>query len=217
MRYASVSARAEYRVRSGMRSVLASFLRGLVFVTPIGLTTLVVVYGFRVIDGALRRLSGIDLPAVGLVILVVLVTGLGVLLSQERLRALLSRIDDVFDRVPGVRFVHSSARDVVNALSGEGRQYDTAVAVELMPGSDVRAFGFVTRESLTHLGLPSDHVTVYLPQAYNVAGQLLAVPRSRLMPLAVAVPELMSFVVSGGMSGLHEGGQRRRPTASGAS
>jgi uncharacterized membrane protein len=43
---------------------------------------------------------------------------------------------------------------------------------------------------------------VYFPQSYNFAGSLVAVPAKRVRALEVKSSELMSFVVSGGVTGL---------------
>ena len=69
----------------------------------------------------------------------------------------------------------------------------------------VRVLGFVTRDALVGLQLP-EHVAVYLPQSYNFAGNLLIVPRSAIEPLSLSSGELMTFIVSGGVSGLGVGG-----------
>jgi uncharacterized membrane protein len=65
-------------------------------------------------------------------------------------------------------------------------------------------FGFVTRQGLGALGFPT-HVAVYLPQSYNFAGQLIIVPSDQVEPIDVPSGELMTFIVSGGVSGLGVG------------
>jgi uncharacterized membrane protein len=64
--------------------------------------------------------------------------------------------------------------------------------------------GFVTRTGLRPLGL-ADHVAVYFPPAYNFAGNVLAVPESLVVPLEIPSSELMTFIVSGGVSGFGVG------------
>jgi uncharacterized membrane protein len=58
----------------------------------------------------------------------------------------------------------------------------------------------VTKESLEFLGL-LDHVAVYLPQSYNFAGNLLVFPSDQVSPLNAKGSEVMTFVLSGGISG----------------
>src|SRR5262249_50667071 len=71
----------------------------------------------------------------------------------------------------------------------------------ILPGSRARMLGFVTREHLEALGMKGE-VAVYFPQSYNFAGYLAVVPRDQVEPLDVSTTDLMTFVVSGGVSGL---------------
>ena len=50
-----------------------------------------------------------------------------------------------------------------------------------------------------------ESVAVYFPQSYNFAGYLLVVPRSQVELLDVAAAELMTFIISGGVSGFGVG------------
>jgi uncharacterized membrane protein len=63
--------------------------------------------------------------------------------------------------------------------------------------------GFVTAEGQDRLGMPG-FVAVYLPQAYNFAGNLIIVPSSRVEPVDAEAAEIMAFIVSGGVSGSAE-------------
>jgi uncharacterized membrane protein len=184
-----------------MKRIVRWFLQGLVYFVPIALTLFLIVTCFRAIDGALGRLIGVDIPGVGLLILVGLVTVLGFLLSNYLSRRVLGLIEAVLDKLPLVKLLHTSVKDLLGAVVGDDRKFDTPVAVEVMPGSGVHAFGFVTRDSLDEVGLPQGMVAVYLPQSYNFAGQLVAVPRARVQKIRGESAEIMAFIVSGGITG----------------
>ena len=184
-----------------MKRLVRWFLQGLVYFVPIALTVFALVTGFRTIDTALGNLVGIDVPGAGLLILVVLVTTLGFLLSNYLSRRLLGAFEGLLDRVPLVKLLHGSVKDLLGAVVGEQRKFDVPVAVEFFPGTDVRAFGFVTRDSVSDLGLGDHLVAVYLPQSYNFGGQLLVVPRSRVQQLETEAGAMLAMVVSGGVAG----------------
>lgn len=178
------------------------FLRGLIYLVPIALTVAVFVWSFRAIDGLLGAVLGREVfPGVGVAVLVALTTVFGFLLSNYLSGRVLKLFEDLLDRLPFARLLHTSAKDLMGAFVGEKRRFDAAVAVELIPGSGVRALGFVTRPSVAELGIAGDPVAVYLPQAYNWAGQLVLVPRDRVEPLTADAGEMMAFIVSGGVSG----------------
>lgn len=189
-----------------MKRLVRWFLQGLIYFVPIALTVFVLVASFRAIDGGLRDLLGIDVPGAGVLILVVLVTLLGFLLSNFLSRRVLGLFERLLDRLPLVKLLHTSVKDLMGAFVGDKRRFDVPVSIEIIAGSDVRAFGFVTRDSLADLGLGDELVAVYLPQSYNFAGQLLAVPRGRVRPLEHDSAAMMAFVVSGGVSGVKQAG-----------
>jgi uncharacterized membrane protein len=131
----------------------------------------------------------------------VIITLVGFLTSNVVGRAAFDATERFLTRLPLAKLVYTSIRDLVGAFVGEKKRFDRPVAVALMPGSRVRALGFVTRDRLDGLGM-KDHVAVYFPQSYNFAGYLAAIPRDQIEPLAVSTTDLMTFVVSGGISGL---------------
>ncbi len=45
------------------------------------------------------------------------------------------------------------------------------------------------------------HVAVYLPQSYNIAGNLVLVPADRVVTIEGDSSDVMSFIVSGGVTG----------------
>jgi uncharacterized membrane protein len=192
-----------------MTRLVTWFLRGLVYLVPIALTVYVFWVSFRVVDGLLGRLLGTTIPGVGLALLLVLITAFGALLSNYLSARVLALLERVLDRLPFARLLHTSAKDLMGAFVGEKRRFDTAVAVQLIAGSDVRALGFVTRTALADLGLGADTVAVYFPQAYNWGGQVLIVPRARIEPLRTDAAEVMTFIVSGGVSGATAAQPRR--------
>ena len=184
-----------------MNRLVRWFLQGLIYFVPIALTVFVLVASFRAIDRTLGGLLGVDVPGVGVAVLVVVVTVLGFLLSNFLSRRILGLFERVLDRLPLVKLLHTSVKDLMGAFVGDQRRFDQPVAVEIAPGTDVHAFGFVTRDSLADLGLGEELVAVYLPQSYNFAGQLLAVPRGRVRKIEHDAAEMMALVVSGGVSG----------------
>jgi uncharacterized membrane protein len=97
-----------------------------------------------------------------------------------------------------VNFIYSSIRDFFDAFVGDKRRFTQAVLVNVL-AEEVWMVGFLTDEDLTKLELGADYVAVYVPQAYNVAGQLYMVKRSRIRPLDdLASTDVMKYAVTGG-------------------
>ena len=180
-----------------MKRLLGYFLRGLVVLAPLAVTVYVCVLVFRTIDGWL----GLPYPGAGFVATVALVTLVGFLASSllaQALARLLAIVERALTRLPFVRLLYTSTKDLLNAFVGERRRFDRPVAIALV--GEVRALGFVTSPDLARLRLPG-MIAVYLPQSYNFAGNLVVVPAALVAPLAADSADVMAFVVSGGVTG----------------
>lgn len=169
------------------------FLQGLVFLLPVGLTVWLFVVAFRILDGWL----GVSIPGVGILVLVLSTTIVGFFTKRFVSRSAATAIDKFFKKVPLAALVYSSVKDLMGAFVGEKKRFDKPVLVELESG--LHGLGFLTRPSLEALGLP-DHVGVYFPQAYNFAGQMIVVPRSRVKPANMESSQFMAFIVSAGIT-----------------
>ena len=180
-----------------MRKLLNYFLRGLVLVVPLAITLYVCWIVFVRIDGWL----GLSIPGLGFVVTVVVITLIGLLGSNLITRGLVSVVDQTLGRLPFVRLLYTSTKDLLNAFVGEKRRFDKPVLVRISTASDARIVGFVTQDSLDRLGLPG-YASVYFPQSYNFAGNLVVFPASQLEPLDAASADVMAFIVSGGVTGV---------------
>jgi uncharacterized membrane protein len=107
-------------------------------------------------------------------------------------------IEQLFARVPLVKLIYSNIRDLIGAFVGDSKKFDQPVAVEV--GGGVKLLGFLTREDVDELGV-ADHMGVYFPQSYNIAGQVMLVPSERVTRLSIPASDAMSFIVSGGVAG----------------
>lgn len=180
-----------------MRVLVRYFLRGLLVFVPAVLTIAIVVFVFRTVDAWM----GLPIPGAGFVATIALIVVVGALASNFVTRRLVEFVEDLFRKLPFVKLLYSAIRDVTDAFVGERKGFDRPVLVTLDEASGLSLVGFMTRDSLREAGLP-DHVSVYFPQSYNFAGNLLVVPRRLVTPLAVRGADAMAFVVSGGAAEL---------------
>jgi uncharacterized membrane protein len=185
-------------MKRALGSLLKYFVRGLIVLAPIALTFWILWHVFRTVDGLipLPDMPWIK-PGVGFALVVTLVTFIGLLTTNLLAAQALGIGQRLLARLPFVKLLYTSIRDLTEAFVGEKKLFDRPVLVTF-PG-DVQVVGFVTREDLGELGL-SDRVAVYMPQSYNFAGNLLLVPRARLQPLDRPASAALAFVVSGGLT-----------------
>jgi len=183
-----------------VKRLVGYFVRGCLVSAPVGLTLYILFTTLNAIDQWLH----IGIPGVGLLLTLILVTLVGALTSNVVGRSLVEATDRALKRLPLVKLIYTSIKDLINAFMGDKKSFNRPVVVTLNPGSGLRALGFITRDGLATLGMP-EHVAVYFPQSYNFAGYLAVVPREQVEALDVSSAELMTFIISGGVSGLGVG------------
>lgn len=179
-----------------MNTVINYFFKGLLFLTPILVTLYVLYFIITAVDQIFR----VSIPGLGFLITMVLVTAIGFLVSTVLARGAARLIDNIFSRMPFIKMIYSAIKDLVSAFVGEKKRFDMPVLVNLFPESTVRAIGFITRESLEDIGM-AESMAVYIPQSYNFAGNVIVVPRDQVTPLKLESGKVMTFIVSGGVSG----------------
>lgn len=173
------------------------FLRGILVIAPVLITASALLWLFKKVDGILHPF--IIIPGLGLVS-VLLFIGLVGWISTFRFAKRVSRlVGNGIEHTPGVSFIYTSVRDFFEAFVGNKRRFTHAVLVNVM-ADEVWLVGFLTDEDVSSFNLgAADYVSVYIPQAYNVAGQLYVVKRERVRSLEhLSSPDVMKYAVTGG-------------------
>jgi uncharacterized membrane protein len=179
-----------------MKTLVKHFLNGCLVIVPAVVTLYAVYLVFIKVDGLLR----LRVPGLGFVVTLAAITLVGALAGNVVGKRLVGLPDRLLARVPLIKVLYTSLRDLMAAMVGERKTFDRPVLVTLSADGAVRAFGFITRDDLSRFGL-HDHVAVYFPQSINFAGQLIVLPRARVQPLDAEPAELLPMIVSGGIAG----------------
>jgi uncharacterized membrane protein len=179
-----------------MRMLTRSFAQGLLVLAPIAITLWVVVFTVTTLDEWLDT----RIPGLGIVIAATGITIIGYLTGNVVGNKLLAWLEAGMQRVPLIRILYNALRDLFGAFVGGKRKFDKPVAVEINEHG-LKVLGFLTSESFDDPQL-EDHVSVYLPESYNFAGNLVVVPKARVRPLDADGAEFMAFIVSGGVTAM---------------
>jgi uncharacterized membrane protein len=180
-----------------MARLLGYFGRGLVLLAPLVITAWVCWQLFTTVDGWL----GLPIPGAGFVATLALITGMGFLGSTFLSRTLVAMVEGLMARLPFVRLLYGSTKDLLSAFVGERRRFDRPVLLSLTADGTVQLVGFITQDSLEGIGV-LDRIAVYCPHSYNFSGQLYVASAAQVRPLDMASADAMAFVVSGGVTGL---------------
>jgi uncharacterized membrane protein len=181
------------------KRLLAYFFRGLLFVVPIALTIWII---YQVLQG-LDNLIPVNIPGLGLLIILVNITFLGYLASFFITRPFFELFDKYVTKIPLVNIIYSSVKDLIGAFVGDQKKFDVPVTVALDADHKVLKVGFITRKNLDIIDLPG-YISVYLPHSYNFSGNHFLVDSTLVNPLHMNSADAMKFVISGGVSGLED-------------
>jgi uncharacterized membrane protein len=203
--------------RAYLKKLLQYFLQGLIVLLPVGITIWVVLGLFNFVDDILPNIvhtvapgfQPIDaagrlekIPGLGFVVVVVLVFLVGWLSSLFVGVKLVSILDSILERTPGIKFIYSSVKDFLEAFAGNKKKFDKPVLVNV-DATGVWRIGFITQPNAREFGMP-DHVTVYVPHSYAISGITYIVPRERIKLLTISAADAMKYTISGGVTDVHE-------------
>ena len=180
-----------------MRTLTRSFAQGLLVLAPIAITIWVVIFTVTTLDDWLDT----GIPGLGIVIAAIGITIIGYLTGNVVGNKLLEWLEAGMQRVPLIRILYNALRDLFGAFVGTQRKFDKPVAVEVNRDG-LKVLGFLTAERFDDPQL-AGHVSVYLPESYNFAGNLIVVPSERVHPLDADGAEFMAFIVSGGVTAMN--------------
>ena len=183
-------------------------LKGLVAILPIGLTIYVVYWlgatTETLLSGPLKWLlpPGVYRPGMGLVAGFLLLFVVGLLVNAYLVRRLLGLGESLLLRVPVVKTVYASIRDLTALVNTKDRKRDLerVVMVRFGPG---RVIGFVTQDNATLPGFDGggELVAVYLPMSYQIGGYTVYLPRDQVEATDLSVEQAMRIVITGGLQG----------------
>lgn len=178
--------------------LMSYFFRGLIVVIPI----IVTIYLFYHTITWLDNLVGVKIPGLGFIISLTGITLIGFFGTGLITKPVFDIFDNLMDKTPGVKFIYSSVKDMLEAFVGDKKKFTEPVLVE-MTSSGIMKIGFITKSDLTELGAAQDlneFVGVYFPHSYNFSGNFFIVPKSKLVVLKGKNSDLMKMVVSGGVT-----------------
>jgi uncharacterized membrane protein len=184
-----------------MKKIISYFLQGLLYLVPIAATIYVVVKAVVLVDGIIP----IKFPGAGLLIILIVVTSAGFLGGTLIVRRVL-KLERLLDRVPLLKIIYSSVKDLLSAFVGKKKRFTEPVLVKM--GGDVERIGFITQKDLTHLGISADKIGVYIPFSYAVTGNLIIVPKGNVSSIKGSSADIMKFIISGGVTEIAEEPQK---------
>ncbi len=182
--------------RSLFKTITTYFFRGILITVPLSITVYVIYQVFVFLDG----LIPVEVPGLGIITLIGLLTGIGILGSTILFQPLVNWANELLNRVPLVKTIYTAIADLVTAFVGTKKKFTRPVLVKMVGQSELQKLGFITEESLEQFGIDSGKVAVYLPHSYAFSGNLYIVPKENVTPIDAKAADVMKFIISGGVA-----------------
>jgi uncharacterized membrane protein len=188
------------------------FLAGVLVTAPISIT---VYFAWAVITWIDEKVEGllpaaynpntylpVDIPGVGLIMLIVGLTLIGFLTANFLGRVIVRTGERVVARMPVVRSIYAAVKQIFETvLNSSSSSFSEVVLVEF-PRRDMWTLGLVIGETHGEIqDKTADRMfNVYLPTTPNpTSGYLVFLPRSEMIHLDMSVEDCLKMIISGGI------------------
>jgi uncharacterized membrane protein len=182
------------------------FITGLLVITPLWGTYLILKALFLTLDGVLGGLLRTHfryyVPGLGVIVLILIILLAGILATNFLGRKVFDLWESFLHRVPVIRNVYSLVKSVVDTLSIQGKEKFNRVVLIEFPRKGQYSIAFVTGVTKGEIQELTKEkvVNIYVPTTPNpTSGYLLLVPESEIIPLSMSVEDGMKMIISGGL------------------
>lgn len=140
-------------------------------------------------------------PGLGMIAGLVVVFIVGLLMKAIFVRQIFAFGEKILYRVPLIKTVYRSIRDLFDFFSPQKEGFGKVVSVSI---NGMFMIGFVTQDDTSRLpefAQQSDSVLVYIPMSYMIGGFTLLIPRKDIHECDMSMDEAMRFVLTAGITG----------------
>lgn len=196
-----------------------SLLSGILILTPITVTLLIIYWLFGQIRGLIRplvvQMLGLvmDLPGAGgvppillkvlvitatILMLLVILYLLGMISTRVMGKRLISFIEDLIKRVPFAGGLYGASKQVVEAFGGSDKPAYKSVVLVDFPGAECKALGFLT--GFIFLNGKERYAKVLIPTTPNpTTGFFELVPADQIVEVNITVEDTFKMILSMGL------------------
>ena len=203
------------------------FLTGLILVGPVYITLNLTWWFINWVDELVRPLIPIayrpetylpiKVPGTGLIVAFLAITTLGFLTANLVGRKLVELGENVLSRMPVVRPIYKSLKQIFETLFSKGGSSFRRVALVEFPSPGMWSLVFLSQTASPDIAarLPdTEHVAAFMPCTPNpTTGFFFYVPRRDLIELDITVESAMTLLMSAGMVQPNGGADQQRRLA----
>lgn len=194
-----------------MRLLRKYLIAGLLVWLPLAATVIVIKLLIELLNKTIllfppelqpETLFGISIPGFGIIIGILILVLTGVFAANLFGRKLVGYWEAILGRIPLVRTIYSSVKQVLETLfSSNSESFRRVVLIEY-PRKEIWSLGFQTNEALTAAREASekDLVSVFVPTTPNpTSGFIVMLPAEDITQLDISVEDGFKFIISMGV------------------
>ncbi|MFN4082206.1 MAG: DUF502 domain-containing protein [Bacteroidia bacterium] len=176
-----------------IRRIINYFLKGLLISLPVIVTYKII----KTLVITLDEFLELETPGLGILIVITSLIFIGIVGSSFIIQPLLDVLDDIFSKIPFVKIIYTSVKDLIEAFVGEKKKFNKPVLVEFTSG--VYKPGFVTQDDCNEFNLP-EITAVYFPHSYAFSGNVFLVECNKIKPYKGNQADFMKYIISGAVT-----------------
>jgi len=187
-----------------------TFFSGLLVLIPIFITIWIISFILKLLDGTLGGIIypilGKQIWGLGAILAILFIFIIGFFAKYFVGNSILKYFENIFARLPLVKNIYTSSKQVVNAISKGGGQnsFKQVVMIEY-PRKGIYTIGFLTKEKTTGIiaegkDLSNNLCSIFIPTTPNpTSGFFIMVPRNEVQYLDMSVEDGVKIIMSAGL------------------
>lgn len=182
------------------------FTTGLLTILPLAVTIYVFYFIFNFLDnlvgGLIESVFSFRIPGIGFASGLALILLIGFIASNIIGNRLINFFDHIFQQVPITRGIYTSAKQIIDAFTLQGKNAFQQVVLLEYPRKGLYVIGFVTGQSRGEIQekTAEETLNIFVPTTPNpTSGMLILAPRHEVTELKMTVEEGMKVIISGGL------------------
>ena len=184
--------------KSFKEQISSSFFKGLLIVVPPAITIFLVTWLFELTENSIGKFLPVKIPGTGLIIVLVGIWIVGVLSGNFLSEKILGIFDGIISKIPIVKFIYGSVKQVSKALFESDSAFKRVVLVPYQ-GNYVLAFQMLNLPEPVKEKLGEEYVCVYMPWSMNMtAGMNFFVKKSDVIYVDMMPQDALQFILTAG-------------------
>jgi len=189
-----------------MNSIRKDLLFGFVVIFPIAAALWILDFSIKVLTGPISQLFGVQLTGLlGGAISLLFIWFVGRIIRIIIGRSIFSKIESIIIKVPGLRIIYQSIRQIASVIINKKQRFLATVWVEY-PSPGIWSLGFLTNDNVGNLKTANgstvvkNPVAVFIPSTPNPTnGIFVFIEESKIKSSKMSVEDGIKCLMSAGM------------------